>query len=40
MKKMTYESPELELVVFEVEDIITTSTCPRDGLCEDETDIL
>ena len=31
MKKLKYEAPELNIVVFEAADIITTSTGEFDG---------
>ena len=30
---MKYETPEMEVVVFEVEEIVTTSTCPSETDC-------
>ena len=38
MKKMKYESPEMEIIRFETEDIITTSTKGGDG--GDETELI
>lgn len=31
MKKLNYEKPELEITLFETEDVITTSFIDNDG---------